>query len=66
MSHEAVNRPTPTKPASKRIGVFRRVAVERYRAPLELDTPSVLQPWRPGVLWAAWAIMLATGIAWLF
>jgi|JI10StandDraft_1071094.scaffolds.fasta_scaffold504120_2 hypothetical protein len=29
-----------------RIGIFRRVAVERYSQPLESSQPEVLAPWR--------------------
>ena len=33
-------------PAPARIGIFRRVAVERYSQPIESSQPELLAPWR--------------------
>ncbi len=42
-------------PRPSRIGIFRRVAVERYSGPLESTQPELLAPWRA----VATAVMLA-------
>ena len=48
------------KPAA-RIGIFRRIAVQRYSQPLEIDTPEMLAPRRPGLL--ALGVVLACSAA---
>lgn len=47
-----------------RIGLFRLIAVARYRAPIEVDSPLVLNPWRVKPLWLAAAIVLAVALTW--
>ena len=51
----------PTPPYRK--SLFRRVALARYRSPIETDTPDILEAWRPGLLWAALAIIAIAAIA---
>jgi hypothetical protein len=54
--------PAPAAAESPRVGIFRRVAVERYSQPLTRDHPSLLPAW-PGWLTAsAVAAALAAGL----
>lgn len=46
-------------PLPRRIGIFRRVAVERYSQPLESNQPELLAPWR------AVAKALGLGLFWV-
>jgi len=62
-SREAPRAATSPSTSSGRIGIFRRIAVERYMRPLESDTPEMLTPLnRPlagaGVLLLAMAMVL--------
>lgn len=50
---------------NQRIGIFRRIAVERYARPLESDTPALLTPWRGGLL-AAGILLLGAAMALLW
>jgi len=50
-----VNAPEPQRP--RRIGIFRRVAVERHEDPQQPDTPWLLPP-APG-----WMLALALALA---
>ncbi|MFM9972607.1 MAG: hypothetical protein ACKVQK_29870 [Burkholderiales bacterium] len=52
----------PVKPLSARIGIFRRVAVERYMQPFEFTTPEMLAPLGGQILLAGIAL-LATAMA---
>tara|TARA_R110000868_G_scaffold78111_4_gene223154 strand:+ start:528 stop:701 length:174 start_codon:yes stop_codon:yes gene_type:complete len=54
------------KPAPQaRRNLFRAIALDRYRGPIEVDTPHVLPPWRPGLVVAALAIALAVTLLWI-
>lgn len=44
--------------------LFRAIALERYRGPIEVDTPHILPRERPGFLVAA--AVIAFGICWLW
>jgi len=55
----------PERPTSGKIGIFRRVAVERYSQPLDSDIPEMLTPHRPGICLLAVALaLLALGLLW--
>ncbi len=56
---------TGTENSRPRQGLFRAIALERYRGPLQLDVPHTLPPWRPGLVIAAAAIGLAVALFWL-
>ena len=50
------------KPAPQaRRNLFRAIAL----GPIEVDTPHVLPPWRPGLVVAALAIALAVTLLWI-
>lgn len=54
------------KPSTRpRRNLFRAVALERYRGPIEVDTPHVLPPWRPEFVVAAAAVALALVLIWI-
>jgi len=46
--------------ADARIGIFRRIAVERYSQPLEADMPEMLAPARRGLLTVALVLLGAS------
>lgn len=48
-----------------RRNLFRAVALERYRGPIETDTPHTLPPRYPGFVVAAAVIGLGIGLLWL-
>lgn len=56
---------TGTENSRPRQGLFRAIALERYRGPLQLDVPHTLPPWRPRLVIAAAAIALAVAMFWL-
>jgi len=54
------------KPSPRpRRNLFRAIALERYRGPIEVDTPHVLPPWRPGLVVAAAVMALAVVLIWI-
>ena len=54
------------KPFPKaRRNLFRAIALERYRGPIECDIPHVLPPWRPGLVIAAAAVAFAVAMLWI-
>lgn len=54
----------PAHPAlGRKIGIFRRIAVERYMRPLEDDAPETLARARPGLALAGIALTLLA--AWI-
>ncbi len=52
-------------PKSARIGIFRRITVERYMRPLEADEPALLALWRGGLL-PVGLLLLAAAVALLW
>lgn len=49
-----------------RKSLFRAIALQRYRGPIELDTPHTLVPPRYGLIVAAVLIALAVSALWVF
>ena len=54
------------KPFPKvRRNLFRAIALERYRGPIEFDIPHVLPRWHPWLVVAAVAVGLAVAMLWI-
>lgn len=56
---------TEPSAAKARRGLFRAIAVERYRGPVEYAVPHTLPPARPGLVIAAAVIATAILLLWL-
>ncbi len=54
----------PAAPQARR-NLFRSIALERYRRPIEADTPHVLPPRCPGLVVAAAVVALAVLLIWI-
>lgn len=52
-------------PRKARPSLFRPIALARYRGPLEVDTPHILPPRRPGLVIAAAVIALSLAFLWM-
>lgn len=52
----------PESTVSQKIGIFRRIAVQRYSQPLEIDTPEMLAPRRPWLLALAAVLACVAGL----
>ena len=48
----------PSAKTPRRIGIFRRIAVERYVRPLMSDLPELLAPWNGGTCLAGVALLV--------
>lgn len=55
----------PVEQAAPRQGLFRRIAIARYQAPIPTNTPWLLNPWRSAPLWLAAALILGAALCWL-
>jgi hypothetical protein len=51
---------------AQRKSLFRRIAIDNYERPIELDVPDLLTPWRPGLVLLALALLIAAAAAWIF
>lgn len=52
-------------PPKARRTLFRAIALEHYRGPIEVDTPHTLPPWYPGLLIAAFIVAISIAFLWL-
>lgn len=54
-----------TAPPRPRKGLFREIALRRYRGPVETDAPHILPKRQSGLVVAAAVIALAIGLLWI-
>lgn len=52
------------KPRARQ-GLFRAIALERYKGPLQADTPHTLPPWRLGLVLTSAIIAIVLVLFWL-